>query len=624
MANQTALIVTRVTFFLLAIFLFSGIIQVKATEKEREVSDSIRLFLDRSNDLAYTDSELSYDFAMQAYAKARFSGIPALRSEAAQVLGYSYYDQRDFKKAEQYLLQALEISKKYRLYSLNEKNHNALYQLYRRMEDFEKAKIHIDQAHVYAVANQDPIRLANILKGRGQLYEELGVLEKALSSLLQAIQVLQKDGKPMDYSLYIDCETSLALVYKELEDYHQAHQYLIRALDHAKLQQLPVQTLYAHLNLGLVYKKLADKSGKKILYDSAMAHNRNALSLAEKQRREPEIGMILNNMAFLAFELDDLPRAKSWLDEAIPIKQKTGNLRSLGFAYWLKGKIIAAEEQTHEAVKVYQDAISYAKKGKALSLHIDIIEDLSEEYFKQKDLQAYRNSLDVKEILTDSLINLEKAKNIANAEILYKSENKSHSKKSSLMLPEKSSTFIQGGLTLLAFSSMVFLIYFYYKLSIKEKLLRVFDRQLRDSNQKQERLQKKLLEYSENLANSMSKNQELLRELEKSSLNFARQEALEKLARFKISKQEDCRTFRLLFEKVFPGYWECLKRDLPELSENELLLAALFKLGMSTREMASLLGISYEGTKKARYRFKKKINTISDNYNKRMLINGLI
>lgn len=269
-------------------------------------------------------------------------------------------------------------------------------------------------------------------------------------------------------------------------------------------------------------------------------------------------------------------------------------------------------------------SFEYTQKAKALSLHRDLLEDLLKEYFKQKNMQVYHSSLGLKEMLSDSPIILEKAKNIANAAITNKGEKETPLANTSYPLPESSTSSIQWVLALMALSSSVFLVYFYYKLSIKEKLLRVFDRQLRDSNQKQERLQKKLLEYSENLANSMSKNQELLRELEKSSLNFARQEALEKLARFKISKQEDCRTFRLLFEKVFPGYWECLKRDLPELSENELLLAALFKLGMSTREMASLLGISYEGTKKARYRFKKKINTISDNYNKRMLINGLI
>lgn len=623
MANQTALIVTKVTFFILATFIQLGNIQAIAFHQERENSDSLRLLLDLSNQLAYTQPERSFDYALQAYATARFSGSPAILSEAAQVLGYSYYDQRKFRKAEQKFLEALSISKSYKLDSLNEKNHNALYQLYRRMEDFDRAKTHIDLAHDFAIANEDPIRLANILKGKGQLYKEMGVLEKAVSSLLQAIQVIQSKDEPLDYALFIDCETSLALVYTEMEDHDQARYYLISALSHAKTRQLPVQTLYAHLNLGLVYKKLADNTGQESLYDSAKAHNNLALSLAEKQHRKPEIAMILNNMAFLAFEQHDLAEAKRLLSKAIPIKLEIGNHRSLGYAYWLKGKINSAENQSMYAVKVYQEAIAYAQKGNALSLHRDLLEDLSEEYYKQKNLQAFRTSLLLKEKLSDSLINLEKAKNIASAEILYRQKKATKSAQIQDAFPKESTTSIQLGLALLALSSFLFLVYFYYKLSIKEKLLRVFDLQLRDSKKKQEKLQKKLLVYSENLANSLSKNQELVRELEKSAINYARQEALEALAQFKISRQEDCRRFRLLFEKAFPGYWDRLKKELPELTENELMLGALFKLGFSTQEMASVLGISYDGTKKARYRFKKKISTLSESHKKGQFSKGL-
>ncbi|SHN02652.1 hypothetical protein SAMN04488057_105295 [Cyclobacterium lianum] len=614
---------TKVTFFILATFIQLGNIQAIGFQQEVDNFDSLRLLLDLSNQLAYTHPERSYSYALQAYETARFSTSPAIHSEAAQVLGYSYYDQREYGKAEKKFLEALSISKRYKMDTLNEKNHNALYQLYRRMEDFDRAKTHIDLAHDFAIANGDPIRLANILKGKGQLFKEMGILEKAVSSLLLAIQVIQSKHKPLDYPLFIDCETSLALVYTEMEDHNKARYYLISALDHAKTQQLAVQTLYAHLNLGLVYKKLADNSGQESLYDSARAHNILALSLAEKQHRKPEIAMILNNMAFLAFEQQELSEAKRLLSKAIPIKIEMGNHRSLGYAYWLKGKIIAAENRSLDAVKVYQEAISYARKGKALSLHRDLLEDLSEEYYKQKNLQAYRASLQLKEKLADSLINLEKAKNIASAEMLYRQEKNTASAQIPNAFPKETTASIQIGLALLALSSFIFLVYFYYRLSIKEKLLRVFDTQLRDSKKKQEKLQKKLLVYSENLANSLNKNQELVRELEKSATNYARQEALEALAQFKISRQEDCRTFRLLFEKAFPGYWELLKKDLPQLTENELMLGALFKLGFSTQEMASVLGISYDGTKKARYRFKKKISSLSESHKNGQFSNGM-
>ncbi|MDN3686600.1 hypothetical protein [Cyclobacterium jeungdonense] len=79
---------------------------------------------------------------------------------------------------------------------------------------------------------------------------------------------------------------------------------------------------------------------------------------------------------------------------------------------------------------------------------------------------------------------------------------------------------------------------------------------MRKSHKKQEKLKQKLPVYAENLANSDYKNKEIMAQLERSSLARARQEALEALSRFRISIKEDLRTFRMLIETVFPGYWE--------------------------------------------------------------------
>ncbi|MDN3686601.1 hypothetical protein [Cyclobacterium jeungdonense] len=46
--------------------------------------------------------------------------------------------------------------------------------------------------------------------------------------------------------------------------------------------------------------------------------------------------------------------------------------------------------------------------------------------------------------------------------------------------------------------------------------------------------------------------------------------------------------------------------ELSDLTENEQMIASLFKLGYTSRIMATIMGIFYDGTKKARYRLNKK------------------
>jgi tetratricopeptide (TPR) repeat protein len=573
--------------------------------------DSVRVLLDQSNELAYVQPGLSQAYAIAAYELTREMPDPSLKSEAAQVLGYSYYDQRKLLLARDYFLEALRWSEAAELGELNEKNHHALYQLYRRMEDFENARIHIEKALAHAKSLGIPRRLAVNHRGLGELYRELGIADKGIASLHRAMKVLNQSGQVLDYPLYIDCETSLGLIYKDLEDFDRAREHLQSALLLAEQQELAIQSLYAHLNLGLVVKKLADRHpSPDSLYQLASFHNKTALDLAQKQNRKPETAIVLTNMAFLAFERGKLDLADTLLQRSLSLKEEIGNLRSLGYAYWLKGKLAAANHRSQEAIQCYLQAISFAQQGKDLPLHRNLVDDLSEEYFRTNDLVSYRKSLELKEKLSDSLINLNKAKNIARSEIFFEQD----SDFTPLQAQPHGGTASSPGwaqwlLSGLALVCLLLLVYSYYRLRIKEKLIRVVDSQLKESRKRQERLNRQLLAYSERLANTVTKNKELLHQLNQSSAASARQEALEALSRFRISKTEDLRTFRLLFERAFPGYWEGLLKEVPDLTENERMIAALFKLGYTTQEMADVLGISYEGTKKARYRLKKKVAT---------------
>ncbi len=87
-----------------------------------------------------------------------------------------------------------------------------------------------------------------------------------------------------------------------------------------------------------------------------------------------------------------------------------------------------------------------------------------------------------------------------------------------------------------------------------------------------------------------------------------RMENLNHLLNATILTEEDWRTFRDLFEKVYPGFFIRLREKMPDLSAADTRLIALTKLQLAPKDMAAMLGVSYDAIKKARQRLRKKVN----------------
>ncbi|WP_375585497.1 helix-turn-helix transcriptional regulator [Cyclobacterium xiamenense] len=345
------------------------------------------------------------------------------------------------------------------------------------------------------------------------------------------------------------------------------------------------------------------KKNDPALRQPASFYDQTALDLVRKQNRKPEPAIVPTNRAILAFEQGKPALADTLFRRSLALREEIGKLPGLEYTHCPDGKLAQSSNRSEEASQRYQKAISYTKQGWDLPGRFNPVNDYSEQYFRTDNPTSYRNRLQPDEKLIDRPMIPNQAKNITRSGIIPAQD--------ADFIPPQTGTsspaWVQRLLAGLALVSLLLLGYLYYRLRIKENVIRAVGFQLMESRKRQERLNQQLLAYSDRLASSVSKNKQLLQQLNQSSATSARQEALEALSRFRISKTEDLRTFRLLFEKAFPGYWDGLPGEIPDLTENERMVAALFKLGYTTQEMATVLGISYESTKKARYRLKKKV-----------------
>jgi hypothetical protein len=74
-----------------------------------------------------------------------------------------------------------------------------------------------------------------------------------------------------------------------------------------------------------------------------------------------------------------------------------------------------------------------------------------------------------------------------------------------------------------------------------------------------------------------------------------------------ILTEEDWENFKRLFEKIYPGFFLRLKENARDITIAEQRMAALTRLNLTTRQMASMLGISVDSVHKARQRLRQRL-----------------
>ncbi len=96
-------------------------------------------------------------------------------------------------------------------------------------------------------------------------------------------------------------------------------------------------------------------------------------------------------------------------------------------------------------------------------------------------------------------------------------------------------------------------------------------------------------------------------EMGKMAANSERPQYLEQLVHSTILTNDDWLRFRNIFEKVHPDFIAELKLLHPGLTPAELRYLVLEKLGLSTHEMANMLGVSDNTIRQTRVRFRRKM-----------------
>lgn len=72
--------------------------------------------------------------------------------------------------------------------------------------------------------------------------------------------------------------------------------------------------------------------------------------------------------------------------------------------------------------------------------------------------------------------------------------------------------------------------------------------------------------------------------------------------------KEEIEAFEVSFNKTYDNYLVKLRSNFPQLSKNDLILAAYIRMNLTSKEIADLMHISEKSVEIARYRLRKKLN----------------
>ena len=147
-------------------------------------------------------------------------------------------------------------------------------------------------------------------------------------------------------------------------------------------------------------------------------------------------------------------------------------------------------------------------------------------------------------------------------------------------------------------------------LQTKESLFKAIEvqKQLREK-QMQNEIEFKESQLTAMTAQMLQKNdlmQELKNKLEEDK-NISKDSPISKIINKSQNQDRDWNDFNTHFESINKNFYTRLKQSYPDISPNDLKICALIKLNLSIKEMASILNISPDSVKTARYRLRKKL-----------------
>lgn len=458
----------------------------------------------------------------------------------------------------------------------------------------------------------------------GVAYWTLGQLKLALENLTAAQDTYKSIG---DEEGAANCLMNTGMVYADIADYDKALAIYEKSIE--KFTKLDLKS-----RIATTFNKIGFALLQKDQLSEAKRYFTDALNMHADDDFFYGMAEAHNGLGKIFILERELEQADYHLRKAVNLGRKVNDEDGLVGNTIQFGKLLRLRKDYGASATKLLDALEKANKKQLRKYALEAYGELITLKKETGDLAEALIYYDTYLALKDSIFNTEKSKQIAALEFSTAMADK---EKEILLLREKERTdaiikwSFAAGFGLLGIIG--FLVYH------SQNQRRAKRREMHKRNQEllvsKEELAKTALENAKLKQKEMAQQLEFKnKELTSYTLNFVQKNELlqqlqNKLALAKdappssqakilgemrrdirkhVNIDRDWEDFKRYFEEVHTDFYGNLNKKHPDLSPNDLKICALIRLNLNTKETASILGISPESAKTARYRLRKKLN----------------
>jgi len=436
--------------------------------------------------------------------------------------------------------------------------------------------------------------------GLANRYLQKGSYKIALIEALKALECFEKINHQ---SRKADVVKQLGDIESGLENHLASVKYYKEAIAIYKTLGEKMYLAYAYNSLGISYQNLKDYPKAKEAYDLAIEN-------AQAVEDQGSLTNIWHNLGELEVLNKNYSKATTYFEKAKAIAEE--ETLQLGLANALDGlsQIDFYSNNLAAALNKNDEAITLAKSNGALPHLKDLYQyrsGLLENLNRHKDAMTF---LKASQEIKDSLFSQRKIQQIEELKAIYETEKKeqqilNQKNEIELLNVKNKVNNLQRSLLGLALILALIGVYAFYQRNKNNKLAK---------EKAETELEFKAKELTTHALHLAKKNEVLndlkmkVKSLQSKSTSTRVYQSLIRTIDFDLQDDNNWENFSKYFEEVHKDFSAKAQQRFPNITANDLRLMALMKMNLSSKEIASILNISNEGIKKARYRLRKKLN----------------
>jgi hypothetical protein len=462
-----------------------------------------------------------------------------------------------------------------------------------------EGSVYMQQAIKKAVESGNEYLMVECFEIYGEFCLSADKPETALFYFLKSAELRNKLGDNYFFSKNRQAFGTLGEVLYKMQEYEQAIQYIQQSINLPTNQKKqPVSWLNT---IGLAYQRLSK-------YDTAFFWYNKSMASAMANHDTIWQAIIKGNIGSLYFEQKEYDKALPllWADYNTTVNNEINNagntLHRIALIYLRQNKTDSAFLLAKESFRI----VSTCKPANQWFIRNAYL-TLSEVFKKKGNIDSAFYYSNIYHQLNDSL-NQAVARNRADV-VQTKLNFEKTSNNINILLREKQSEKNRRNLLLAGIVLLLVAGWFYFRWQKKSHQ----SEQLQLMHQKEKaeveikNAQEQLLVFTRHIV----ENNELIEKLQQ-QLQLQNMEINEDLLNQSILTENDWLRFKDMFDKANPGFINQLKLIAPDISAAEIRFAALTRLNLGNKHMASMLGIGTDAVRKTKSRLRLRLQLTAE------------